>query len=74
MATLQKRIKSRDLHATNLSKLFAKVEDIYKDFNEEKLSELIASLDIAETKFEKISAINAEVESQLEGEDQEEMS
>ena len=74
MATLQKKIKSRDLHATNLNKLFSKVEEIYKDYDEEKLEELMASLEIAETKYSKVSEINSEVEAALEGDDQEEMS
>lgn len=74
MATLQKKIKSRDLHATNLNKLFSKVEEIYKDFDDERLEELMASLEIAETKYSKVSEINAEMEAALEGDDQEEMS
>ena len=70
MATLQKKIKSRDLHATNLNKLFSKVEEIYKDYDEEKLEELMASLEIAETMYSKVSEINSEVEAALEGDDQ----
>lgn len=74
MTTLQKKIKSRDLHATNLHKLFSKVEEIYKDYEEEKLEELLATLEIAEMKYSKVSELNSEVEAALEGDDQEEMS
>ena len=75
MTTLQKKIKSRDLHATNLHKLFSKVEEIYKDYEEEKLEELLATLEIVEMKYSKVSELNSEVEAALEGDDdQEEMS
>ena len=67
--TIQKKVKSRDLHANNLRKLFTRVEDIYKNFEEEKIENLVASLEVAEQKYSKVQELNAEAELIIEEED-----
>ena len=50
--TMERKLKTRDAAEKSIKKVFERVEDIYKDYNEKKLNRLLSSKTTLNSKFE----------------------